>query len=162
MMRIGTAALLAAFVGLLPLGAGRAGAERAGGGGGPLRRRPPTSSAQQRRVIRRVPVYPREPVGARRLSALQSRPQCGARLHRDLCAGIPAERHGDHAAHELLLAARLVMKTWIGAAIVTVAVALAAGSPIATAAPRPRNRRIQTSDAQRRDRLQRAALSSAV
>ena len=48
-------------------------------------------------------------MGTRRLSALQSRPQRGARLHRDLCAGIPAERHGDHPAHELLLAARLVL-----------------------------------------------------
>ena len=46
-------------------------------------------------------------MGARRLSALQPRPQCRARLHRDLCAGVPAERHGDHPAHELLLAARL-------------------------------------------------------
>jgi hypothetical protein len=39
-----------------------------------------------------------------RLSALLSRPQCRARLQRDLRAGIPAERHRDRAAHELLLA----------------------------------------------------------
>ena len=46
-------------------------------------------------------------MGARRLPALQPRPQRRARLHRALRAGVPAERHGDHPAHELLLAARL-------------------------------------------------------
>ncbi len=48
-------------------------------------------------------------MGAGRLSPLQPRPQRGARLHRDLCAGIPAERHGDHPAHELLLATGLAL-----------------------------------------------------
>ena len=52
-------------------------------------------------------------VGARRLSALQPRPQRRARLHRDLRAGVPAERHGDHPAHELLLAARLDLPRFI-------------------------------------------------
>src|SRR4051812_30491392 len=47
------------------------------------------------------------PLGAGRHSSLQSRPERRARLHRDLCAGIPSERHRDHAAHELLLAPRL-------------------------------------------------------
>ena len=42
-----------------------------------------------------------------RLPPLQPRAQGGAGLHRDLCAGIPAERHRDHAPHALLLAARL-------------------------------------------------------
>ena len=46
-------------------------------------------------------------MGARRLPALQPRPQRRARLYRALRAGVPAERHGDHPAHELLLAARL-------------------------------------------------------
>jgi hypothetical protein len=46
-------------------------------------------------------------MGARRLPALQPRPQRRARLHRALRAGVPAERHGDHPAHELPLAARL-------------------------------------------------------
>ena len=46
-------------------------------------------------------------MGARRLPALQPRPQRRARLHRALRAGVPAERHGDHPAHELLLAAGL-------------------------------------------------------
>ena len=44
----------------------------------------------------------------RRLSPVLSRPQCGAGLQRNLRAGIPAERHGDRTAHELLLAPRLV------------------------------------------------------
>jgi len=44
----------------------------------------------------------------RRLSPVLSRPQCGAGLQRNLRAGIPAERHGDRASHELLLAPRLV------------------------------------------------------
>src|SRR5258705_5808083 len=43
----------------------------------------------------------------RRLSPLFPRPQRDARLHRDLRAGVPAERHGDRASHELLLAPRL-------------------------------------------------------
>src|SRR2546430_17518286 len=47
-------------------------------------------------------------MGARRLSALQSGSERGARLQRPLCAGVPAERPGDHAAHALLLAAGLV------------------------------------------------------
>src|SRR6478736_3499685 len=46
-------------------------------------------------------------MGARRLPALQPRPQRRARLHRALRAGVPAERHGDYPAHELLLAAGL-------------------------------------------------------
>ena len=41
------------------------------------------------------------------LSALFSGPQCGAGMHGDLRAGIPAERYGDCASHELLLAPRL-------------------------------------------------------
>src|ERR1700722_16997935 len=44
----------------------------------------------------------------RRLSQVFSRRQRGARMQRDLCAGIQAERHGDRAAHELFLASRLV------------------------------------------------------
>src|SRR5664279_5675213 len=44
----------------------------------------------------------------RRLSPVLSRPQCGAGLHRNLRAGIPAERHADRAPHELLLASRLI------------------------------------------------------
>ena len=47
------------------------------------------------------------PVGTGRLSPLQPRPERGAGLLGDLCKGIPAERHGDYSAHELLLAARL-------------------------------------------------------
>jgi len=46
--------------------------------------------------------------GTRRgLSALQSRPERGARLLSGVCAGVPAERHRDHAPYELLLAPRL-------------------------------------------------------
>jgi hypothetical protein len=41
------------------------------------------------------------------LSALFPGPQCGAGMHGNLRAGIPAERHGDCASHELLLARRL-------------------------------------------------------
>ena len=41
------------------------------------------------------------------LSALFSGPQCSAGLHGNLRAGIPAERHGDRAPDELLLASRL-------------------------------------------------------
>src|SRR5436190_213742 len=42
-----------------------------------------------------------------RAFALVSGSERCARLHRDLCAGIPAKRHRHHAAHELPLAARL-------------------------------------------------------
>src|SRR5260370_33718021 len=42
-----------------------------------------------------------------RLSPVLSRPQRGARLQRNLRAGIPAERHRHRAPHELLLARRL-------------------------------------------------------
>ena len=41
------------------------------------------------------------------LSALFPGPQCGAGMRGNLRAGIPAERHGDCASHELLLARRL-------------------------------------------------------
>jgi hypothetical protein len=51
---------------------------------------------------------PAQPAGTRWcLSALFSGPQRGAGLHGNLCAGIPAERHGDRAPDELLLAPRL-------------------------------------------------------
>src|ERR1700716_361750 len=43
----------------------------------------------------------------RRLSPILSRAQRGAGLHRNLRGGIPAERHGDRASDELLLAWRL-------------------------------------------------------
>jgi hypothetical protein len=44
------------------------------------------------------------------LSALLPGPKCGARMHGNLCAGISAERHGDRAPHELLLARRLAAR----------------------------------------------------
>jgi hypothetical protein len=48
------------------------------------------------------------PSGARRsLPAVLPRPRRCAGVQRDLCAGIPAERHRDRAPHELHLAARL-------------------------------------------------------
>ena len=46
------------------------------------------------------------------LSALLSRPQCRARLQRDLRGGISAKRHRDRAAHELLLAPGLSRPAW--------------------------------------------------
>jgi hypothetical protein len=45
--------------------------------------------------------------GARRLSSLLSGTGRSARVQRPLRAGIPAERHGDRAAHELPLDSRL-------------------------------------------------------
>ena len=145
MMRIVTAALLAAFVGLLAARGGRAGANRAFG-----------DQDRAGRAGRYVgPATPRDQARAdlsargmatARLSPIQSRPQCGARLHRDLCAGIPAERHRDYAAHELLLAARLVMRH--GSALVIGISSqypyhtLAVGSiATASAAAAPRSRR---------------------
>ena len=119
MMRIVTAAWLAALVGLLLPEAAA------------LAQTAPSGVRTAQAVVDRyvgTTASPRHParaglsaraVATGRLPPLQSRPQCGTRMHRDLCAGIPAERHRDHAAHELLLAARLVMKRWIGAAIVT-------------------------------------------
>ena len=59
MMRIVTAALLAAFVGLLPPGA-VAQAQTVASGVRTAQAAPTDASAQRRRVIRRVPVYPRE------------------------------------------------------------------------------------------------------
>jgi lipoprotein-anchoring transpeptidase ErfK/SrfK len=60
MMRIVTAALLAAFAGLLPPGAG-AQAQTAPSGVRTAQASQPTeASAQRRRVIRRVPIYPRD------------------------------------------------------------------------------------------------------
>ena len=60
MMRIVTAAILAAFVGLLPPGA-VAQAQTAPSGIRTVQAVPSDTSAQQRRrAIRRVPVYPRE------------------------------------------------------------------------------------------------------
>jgi hypothetical protein len=59
MMRIGTAALLAALVALLLPGAA-AQAQTAPSGIRAAQAAPTDISAQQRRVIRRVPVYPRE------------------------------------------------------------------------------------------------------
>ena len=106
MMRIVTAALLAALVGLLLHGA-VAQAQTAPSGvrtaqAGPTdtlgATAPPRSGAcRSIRVKKWRPPSIRNTIRAER----------GARLHRDLCAGIPAERHGDHAAHELLLAAGL-------------------------------------------------------
>src|SRR4051794_8644399 len=59
MMRIGTAALLAAFAGIfLPPGAGTL-AQTAPSGIRATPAVPTDVSAQQRRVIRRVPIYPR-------------------------------------------------------------------------------------------------------
>ena len=109
MKRIVTAAAMATLTGfLLPDGGAHAQtatvrrAHRAG------------AETGRHRCVRTAPAaappradLPAGAVGARCLSALQSGTECGAQLHRDLCAGIPAERHGDHAAHELLLAARL-------------------------------------------------------
>ena len=63
----------------------------------PALTRPPTR-------LRVTPYYR----AGRRLSALLSRSGCGARVQRHLRAGIPAERHGDRAAHELPLAPRLI------------------------------------------------------
>ena len=59
MMRIGTAAFLAAFFGLLLPGAA-AQAQTAPAGVRAAPAAPTDVSAQQRRVIRRVPVYPRD------------------------------------------------------------------------------------------------------
>lgn len=50
---------------------------------------------------------PRASEPRRRLSALRSGAECRARLHRDLRAGIPPQRHGHHPAHALPLATRL-------------------------------------------------------
>ena len=71
----------------------------------------PPRRRQRRRPLRRLRIYPRyeaEPDGV--YPRYYPGPQCGAGLHRDLCAGIPAERHGDRAAHELLLASRLELR----------------------------------------------------
>ena len=67
------------------------------------------------------------------LSPLQSRPQCGAGLLRDLRAGIPAERHRDHASHALLLAARLrfFRAVFVGRVFLTRSVIRFATSPLA-------------------------------
>jgi hypothetical protein len=46
-------------------------------------------------------------LAARCHSALFPGPERGAGLQCDLCAGIPAERHSDRAAHDLRLASRL-------------------------------------------------------
>lgn len=59
MMRIVTAALLAAFAGLLLTEAG-AQAQTAPSGVRSAQAAPTDTSAQRRRVIRRVPVYPRD------------------------------------------------------------------------------------------------------
>jgi hypothetical protein len=60
MMRIVTAALLAAFAGLLLPGAG-AQAQTAPSGVRTAQASPPTeASAQRRRAVRRVPIYPRD------------------------------------------------------------------------------------------------------
>ena len=69
---------------------------------------PVEPAAPRRKPSIRLRVYPRLRRRARwGLSAVFPRPQCGAGLHRDLCPGKPAERHGDRAAHELFLASRL-------------------------------------------------------
>jgi hypothetical protein len=47
-------------------------------------------------------------LAGRRLSPLRPRAERATRVQRHLCAGIPAERHGDRAAPELLLASRLI------------------------------------------------------
>src|SRR5579864_2312248 len=69
-------------------------------------------------------------LGRRGLPARGSPAECGAGVQRDQCAGVPAERHRDRAADELLLAPlsppepvvalqkRQQTETWIGAAAV--------------------------------------------
>lgn len=91
-----------------------AGCGRAGPDGDIRRPRRAGSKASRDRCIGTAPSpappradLPAGPVGTRCLSALQSRAECGPQLHRDLRAGKPAKRPGHHAAHELLLAARL-------------------------------------------------------
>ena len=51
----------------------------------------------------------------RRLSAVFPWPERGAGMQRDLCAGIPAEWHGDRASHELRLASRLDDQAFLNA-----------------------------------------------
>ena len=68
-----------------------------------------TCVADRHRPPQRLPIYPRYQAEPTASIPLLSGPQCGARLHRDLRAGIPAERHGDHAPDELLLASRLAL-----------------------------------------------------
>jgi leucine-zipper of insertion element IS481 len=99
MMRIRTAAILLAFAGAFSLPAAGASAQTAPQGVRTARASQPAAtevSAQSR--VRRT---------RWRLSPVFPRPQRRSGLQRDLCAGIPAERHGDRASHELLLAPRL-------------------------------------------------------
>ena len=60
MMRIGTAALLAALAGIFLLPGASAQAQTAPSGIKAARAAPSDVSAQRRRAIRRVPVYPRD------------------------------------------------------------------------------------------------------
>src|SRR5262245_19349691 len=72
-------------------------------------RNPPGPGADGRPAAAPAPAGPAARSAVRRpgsgLSALQPRPGRGAGMQRHLCAGISAERHGDRAAYELLLAA---------------------------------------------------------
>ena len=67
----------------------------------------------------------------RRLPAVLPRPRCRAGVQRDLCAGIPAERHGDRAPHELHLAARLERHECLTASARRRSVATGAGFDVA-------------------------------
>jgi hypothetical protein len=63
-------------------------------------------SAEARTRRPRVRIYREDERG---VYPSYNRPRCGTRLHRALCAGIPAERDGDRSADELLLASRLTV-----------------------------------------------------
>ena len=108
MKRIVTVAIWAAFAGLLLPGT-MAQAQTASPGLRVAQAPEPAVtdvSAQRRRPLRRVPIYRQEWV-----PDVYPRYNPGPNAVRDctahLRAGVPAERHGDHPAHELLLAARL-------------------------------------------------------
>ena len=114
MMRIRTAAIWVAFAGVFSLLAAGAGAQTApqgiadrAGVAACRRPMPPRSSrfGGRRRGCGSIPVTRRNPTAS--IRAIIPGRNAVRGVQRDLRAGIPAERHGDRAAHELLLAPRL-------------------------------------------------------
>ena len=126
MKRIVTAGLLAAFAGVV-LQTESAPAQKAAPGvrvaqAGTVYVAPP-------RKLRRVPVYPRDHYDPDVYPRYNPGPNAVRECNAYLCAGSAAERHGDHPAHELLLAARLVLSAVLRSAPISPAPTTSADAP---------------------------------
>ena len=109
MKRIVTAAMVTALTGFL-LQSEAAQAQTATSGARTAQASQPTAtdaSAQRRRPLRRVPIYRSNQWEPDVYPRYNPGPNAVRDCNATYVQGIPAEWHGDHAAHELLLAARL-------------------------------------------------------